>query len=163
MIARYRPYDEFTGNVVRARARFLRQFGFSHEDKTQVDKEIVELYESARENRADKVCIPLELVLALKLREGFARQFHRPAKAGSWQERRLESAIRNAWVLLRHYRAQGLRAGQARDRAIKEAAAADGVNESIVSDQMGRKARSHLRSMGPTHRMEFLVRPSRRS
>jgi hypothetical protein len=152
MIARYRAGDQFTGNVERARDRFRKSYGFSHDDKTRVDKEIMRLYDEARTVAADEIKLPRKLVLAIILREGFAREAHR-ARRSSWEQDRLESAIHKAWSLFDKYRAQGMPKGEARTKAIRDGAAPDFVSESLLREQMGRSRYRHLRSMEPTHKV----------
>jgi hypothetical protein len=68
-----RWFDPFTGDLKAARARFKQDFGFAHDDKQQVDAEIVRLFRNHSRKRDDTVPIPAGIVLAVMLRAGFAR------------------------------------------------------------------------------------------
>ena len=153
MIARLKRFDRYLGNLERARQNFREDYGFSHVDKERVDREIVKYLERANDNLDQfKVTIPVELVIALTLREGFGREPHR-TKRPALDQRKLESAIRNAWTLIRKYSSQGISKGEARNRAIREAASDEHISESVLRNEMGRSEYSHLKSMGPTHKM----------
>src|SRR5262245_24566169 len=158
MIARYRPFDRYTAYLKRARELFLEQFGFPYNDKLKVDREILRRFNAAARTGSAEVTLPFKLVLALTLREGFAREANRPGRS-TWEQRKLESAIRNAHVLKAHYKNEGLTRGEATERALTAAAAAEGLSRSVLRDRWGRSEYRSLRTAGPTHRMS--LRPSR--
>jgi len=98
MVLRYRPprfIEFFSGNVKARRQRFLQKYGYPHSDKRKVDEKIVALLEEASLSLSNKeeVCIPIELVLALTLREGFARS---PGRA--WRGQADEGRLSNSRV-----------------------------------------------------------------
>jgi hypothetical protein len=96
VIVRVGFYDRYSGSkLARARQNFREDFRFSHDDKKRVDREIVKLLETAKDNNEREVTLPIKLVIALTLREGFDREGHRPRRS-RLDQRKLESAIRNA-------------------------------------------------------------------
>jgi hypothetical protein len=147
MVLRYRPprfIEFFSGNVKARRQRFLQKYGYPHSDKRKVDEKIVALLEEASLSLSNKeeVCIPIELVLALTLREGFARS---PGRAwrGQADEGRLSNAISDVWKKRQRYiEEQGLKKGVATNRAIEEIAAAYQYrpNVSVLRDEWRHRA-----------------------
>jgi hypothetical protein len=125
-----------------ARERFFKKFGFKIDSK-EVDAEIMEAFEVAEnrwldgEDQDDTVAIPIELIFALTLREGFARGKGRRRKSNV-KKRKLILAIGTAEKLRAENVAAGMGKGEARERAIQETAEREGVDASILRDQMGR-------------------------
>jgi hypothetical protein len=124
------------------RERFFKKFGFKIDSK-EVDAKIREAFDVAEnrwldgEDQDDTVAIPIELILALTLREGFARGKGRRRKS-NWKNRELILAMGTAKKLLMQNIAEKMRKGEARDRAIRHAAELHKVDASILRDQMGR-------------------------
>jgi hypothetical protein len=133
MVFRVRLFDKFfSGTVERRREQFLKVYGYAHNDKTKVDKAIVALLDKAKREDEDEVRIPIDLVIALTLREGFARKQGR-AWRGDTDERRLDTAI--ADVRRRRQR------GATLDTAIEAAAADNRVSVSVLRDELRNPAR----------------------
>jgi len=138
MIFRVKLFDDFfSGTIERRRERFLKRYGYAYSDKTKVDKVILALLDKAR--MEEEVPIPIELLIALTLRTGFARKRGR-AYRGSTDERRLDAAIAAV--------AQKRQRGMALDTAINQAAGENRINASVLRDELRhptRRARRRAR------------------
>jgi hypothetical protein len=143
----FRPIDKYTGNRKKARLDFRKDFGFCYDDKERVERELLKFL------RSQPYQLPITPVLvakitpvltALTLRPGFDRSAHRPRRSYR-EERKLQSAIQYAWALTGRYLSDGIRRGEARTRAVGEAAAAYQVTESVLRSEMGLSKYSHLR------------------
>lgn len=125
-----------------ARERFFKKFRFKIDSK-EVDAKISEAFDAAEnrwldgEDQDGTVVVPVELILALTLRKGFARGKGRSRKP-EWKNRKVILAMGTAEKLLSENIAAKMRKGEARDRAIRDAAELHRVDASILRDQMGR-------------------------
>jgi hypothetical protein len=139
--------DNCTGNVERARLNFRKNFGFNYDDKEHVDRELLEFLKTPPYRLPSTPVLIAKitpLLIAFTLREGFNRAAHRPRRSDQ-EERNLRSAIQYAWALTGKYLSDGIRRGEARTRAVSEAAAAYQVAESVLRSEMGLSKYSHLR------------------
>jgi hypothetical protein len=121
------------------RDAYAETYGVRFDDKI-IDAAIQQLFDKARARRRESydvtVAIPIELILAITLREGFGREPHR-RKRSRWRRRTIEHAVRLANGGRIGNIAKGMRKGAARTKAINDAAEQTGVEASIIKDHMG--------------------------
>jgi hypothetical protein len=95
-------------------------------DGKEVDLKIQELFDEAcnrwivGESIDTTVAVPIELILAITLREGFNRKTGRRKKS-PYRRHNLESAVRLAKRRAAELRQNGKKAGPAKEQAIREA------------------------------------------
>jgi catechol 2,3-dioxygenase-like lactoylglutathione lyase family enzyme len=114
-----------TDNLKKARQYFTEVFGMRADGK-EVDRKIQQLFDEACNRWIDgesvntTVAVPIELILAITLREGFNRKTGRQKKS-PYRRHNLESAVRWAKRRATELRQNGMRRGPAKEQAIKEA------------------------------------------
>jgi hypothetical protein len=133
---------QYADSLKVGRQRFAKTFGFAPDSK-KVDAAIIGLFGEADDRRIDgqvqesTIAVPIELILALTLREGFGRGKGRTRKSNP-HKRKFLLAIKKAERLRTKFIAEEMPRGAARDRAIREVAEQEGVDASILRDQMSR-------------------------
>jgi hypothetical protein len=118
--------DRANDNLKEGRTRYAEIYGMKVSDKN-IDAAILRLFDKARDRWSDgesegvTVAVPLELLLAITLREGFKRGVGRPEKS-TIRRRNLIFAI--SWAKKRavQLRDEKMRKGPAKEEAINEAA-----------------------------------------
>jgi hypothetical protein len=116
-----------TDNLKKAQRCYAEDFGMTH-DGNEVDAKIEQLFEEACKRWIDgdgnevntTVAVPIELILAITLREGFNRTGGR-RKGSPIRRHNLVSAVQWAKRRQAELRRGGMRLGAAREKAIWEA------------------------------------------
>jgi len=137
-----------TDNLKKACRSYAKDFGMTADGK-EVDAKIERLFDEACNRWIDgesdevntTVAVPIELILAITLREGFNRKVGR-RKRSTIRWHNLVSTVRWAKRRAAELRQNGMRVGLAKEQAIKEAEQQFGqrgdqwfgINASIIKD-----------------------------
>jgi hypothetical protein len=110
-----------TDYLTKAHELYTLSFG-KRADGKEVDAKIQLLLDEwiDRKSGEPTVAVPIELILAITLREGFNRKAGRPKKS-KMRRQNLELAVRWAKDRAAELRQNGMRPGPAKEKAIKEA------------------------------------------
>jgi hypothetical protein len=158
-------YAPFTGNLTKARRLFRQTYGFAHDDERHVDEVIFSLFDDYGPNhfdpnnkssllRHETVPVPVVLLLALMLRQGFRR-------GELWKDlgvrsrltyARLETSKEEQRLLIPTHRRRYTRA-EAREKAAETIAQqfGDVTAEQILAKDnwQGRRRRSRAKNKRP--------------